>query len=157
MMQRFITLLILNYFMPSPTEESASSVKGAPVRWERGQVVGVGAHITTQTRVRVLRAGCARWHILLHFTAGSQQAGLKWTIRDEFSASDYQNNCFNDLLKHKTVSLWFSLSSFCLHRLCSDGEAVHLYYTTNNSRVYHKEELKSFEINAEVDWKSCVN
>ncbi|TKS75499.1 Ribosomal oxygenase 1 [Collichthys lucidus] len=78
--------------MLSP-EESASSVKGAPVRWERGQVVGVGAHITTQTKVRVLRAGCAR--------------------------------------------------------LCSDGEAVHLYYTTDNSRVYHKEEPKSFEINAE--------
>ncbi|KAE8286673.1 Ribosomal oxygenase 1 Bifunctional lysine-specific demethylase and histidyl-hydroxylase NO66 [Larimichthys crocea] len=78
--------------MLSP-EESASSVKGAPVRWERGQVIGVGAHITTQTKVRVLRAGCAR--------------------------------------------------------LCSDGEAVHLYYTTDNSRVYHKEEPKSFEINAE--------
>ncbi|KAG8011429.1 Ribosomal oxygenase 1 [Nibea albiflora] len=78
--------------MLSPVE-SASSVKGAPVRWERGQVIGVGAHITAQTRVRVLRAGCAR--------------------------------------------------------LCSDGEAVHLYYTTDNSRVYHKEELKSFEINAE--------
>lgn len=34
-------------------------------------------------------------------------------------------------------------------RLCSDGEAVHLYYTTDNSRVYHKEEPKSFEIQAE--------
>uniref|UniRef100_H2SC20 Bifunctional lysine-specific demethylase and histidyl-hydroxylase n=1 Tax=Takifugu rubripes TaxID=31033 RepID=H2SC20_TAKRU len=32
-----------------------------------------------------------------------------------------------------------------LPRLCSDGEAVHLYYTTDNSRVYHQEELKSFE------------
>ncbi|XP_044025410.1 ribosomal oxygenase 1 [Siniperca chuatsi] len=74
-------------------EELASSVKGAPARWEHGQVVDVGVHITTQTRVRVLRAGCAR--------------------------------------------------------LCSDGEAVHLYYTTDNSRVYHKEELKSFEIKAE--------
>lgn len=58
--QGFITLLILKYLMPSPSEESASSVKGAPVRWERGQVIGVGAHITTQTKVRVLRAGCAR-------------------------------------------------------------------------------------------------
>lgn len=74
-------------------EELASSVKGAPARWERGRVMDVGAHITTQTRVRVLRAGCAR--------------------------------------------------------LCSDGEAVHLYYTTDNSRVYHKEELKSFEIKTE--------
>ncbi|XP_038582608.1 ribosomal oxygenase 1 [Micropterus salmoides] len=74
-------------------EELATSVKGAPARWECGQVMDVGAHITTQTRVRVLRAGCAR--------------------------------------------------------LCSDGEAVHLYYTTDNSRVYHKEELKSFEVKAE--------
>lgn len=45
----------------------------------------------------------------------------------------------------------------CLPRLCSDGEAVHLYYTTDNSRVYHQEELKSFEVNAEVDWRSCGN
>lgn len=44
-----------------------------------------------------------------------------------------------------------------LPRLCSDGEAVHLYYTTDNSRVYHQEELKSFEVKAEVDWRSCGN
>ncbi|XP_070705504.1 ribosomal oxygenase 1 [Pempheris klunzingeri] len=74
-------------------EELASSVRGAPARWERGQVMDAGAHISAQTKVRVLRAGCAR--------------------------------------------------------LCSDGEAVHLYYTTDNSRVYHKEELKSFEIKPE--------
>ncbi|XP_034756937.1 ribosomal oxygenase 1 isoform X1 [Etheostoma cragini] len=74
-------------------EELASSVQGASTRWERGQVLDIGAQITTQTRVRILRAGCAR--------------------------------------------------------LCSDGEAVHLYYTTDNSRVYHKEEPKSFEIKAE--------
>ncbi|XP_054474739.1 ribosomal oxygenase 1 [Anoplopoma fimbria] len=74
-------------------EELASSVQGASARWECGQVMDVGSQITTQTRVRVLRAGCAR--------------------------------------------------------LCSDGEAVNLYYTTENSRVYHKEELKSFEIKAE--------
>ncbi|KAF7668571.1 hypothetical protein LDENG_00003980 [Lucifuga dentata] len=74
-------------------EELASSVQGAPARWERGQVRDVGAHITNQTRVRVLRAGCAR--------------------------------------------------------LCSDGEAVHLYHTMDNSRVYHKEELKSFEVKPE--------
>nr|XP_029131874.1 ribosomal oxygenase 1 isoform X2 [Labrus bergylta] len=74
-------------------EELASSVQGAPARWERGQVVDVGKQITTQTRVRLLRAGCAR--------------------------------------------------------LCSDGEAVRLYHTTDNSRVYHKEEPKSFEMNAE--------
>ncbi|XP_068564304.1 ribosomal oxygenase 1 [Cebidichthys violaceus] len=74
-------------------EELSSSVQGASARWECGQVMDVGAQITTQTRVRLLRAGCAR--------------------------------------------------------LCSDGEAVNLYYTTENSRVYHKEELKSFEIKAE--------
>ncbi|XP_042359335.1 ribosomal oxygenase 1 [Plectropomus leopardus] len=74
-------------------EELASSVQGASARWQSGQVTDVGSEISTQTRVRILRAGCAR--------------------------------------------------------LCSDGEAVHLYYTTDNSRVYHKEELKSFEIKAE--------
>lgn len=74
-------------------DELATSVKGAPARWERGRVMDVGVCITTQTQVRVLRAGCAR--------------------------------------------------------LCSDGDCVHLYYTTDNSRVYHKEELKSFEINPE--------
>ncbi|XP_022073138.2 ribosomal oxygenase 1 isoform X2 [Acanthochromis polyacanthus] len=74
-------------------DELASSVQGAPARWENGQVKDVDIHITTQTQVRVLRAGCAR--------------------------------------------------------LCSDGNAVHLYYTTDNSRVYHKEELKSFEVKAE--------
>ncbi|XP_071323854.1 ribosomal oxygenase 1 [Trachinotus anak] len=74
-------------------EELACSVQGAPARWERGRPMDVGACITNQTQVRVLRAGCAR--------------------------------------------------------LCSDGDAVHLYYTTDNSRVYHKEELKSFEIKAE--------
>ncbi|XP_049445901.1 ribosomal oxygenase 1 [Epinephelus fuscoguttatus] len=74
-------------------EELASSVQGVSTRWEGGQLIDGGAQITTQTRVRLLRAGCAR--------------------------------------------------------LCSDGEAVHLYYTTDNSRVYHKEEPKSFEIKAE--------
>nr|XP_019953193.1 PREDICTED: bifunctional lysine-specific demethylase and histidyl-hydroxylase NO66-like [Paralichthys olivaceus] len=74
-------------------EELATSVQGAPVRWECGQVVNVGERINMQTQVRVLRAECAR--------------------------------------------------------LCSDGEAVHLYYTTENSRVYHKEEPKSFEIQTE--------
>ena len=52
--------MILNCFMSSLAEELSSSVKGARTRWERGQVMDVGAHITTQTRVRVLRAGCAR-------------------------------------------------------------------------------------------------
>ncbi|KAM3861032.1 ribosomal oxygenase 1 [Diretmus argenteus] len=74
-------------------EELATSVQGASARWEHGEVLDVDAHFDSQTRVRLLRAGCAR--------------------------------------------------------LCSDGEAVHLYYTTDNSRVYHKEELKSFEIKTE--------
>ncbi|XP_077409243.1 ribosomal oxygenase 1 isoform X2 [Vanacampus margaritifer] len=74
-------------------EEAAGSVHGAPARWEDGSVRDAGACITSQTRVGLLRAGCAR--------------------------------------------------------LCSDGDAVNLYYTTDNSRVYHKEELKSFEIKPE--------
>ncbi|KAM4600764.1 ribosomal oxygenase 1 isoform 1-T1 [Polymixia lowei] len=74
-------------------EEVATSVQGAPTRWEDGQVLNVGEHINSETRVRLMRAGCAR--------------------------------------------------------LCSDGEGVHLFHTTDNSRVYHKEELKSFEIKTE--------
>ncbi|XP_054618478.1 ribosomal oxygenase 1 [Dunckerocampus dactyliophorus] len=72
------------------TEELACSVHGAPARWEHGRVMDAGAHFTSQTRIRLIRAGCAR--------------------------------------------------------LCSDGDAVRLYYTTDNCRVYHKEEMKSFEI-----------
>ncbi|XP_068198909.1 ribosomal oxygenase 1 isoform X2 [Antennarius striatus] len=78
------------------SEELASSVKGAPTRWEQGRATDVGSQITTQTRVRLLRAGFAR--------------------------------------------------------LCSDGEEVQLYYTTDNSRVFHKEELKSLEIKTEMPW-----
>ncbi|XP_056150550.1 ribosomal oxygenase 1 [Lampris incognitus] len=74
-------------------EELASSVQGAPIRWGHDEVLDVGATIRNQTRVRLIRAGCAR--------------------------------------------------------LCCDGETVHLYYTTENSRVYHKEEPKSFEIKTE--------
>ncbi|XP_061603020.1 ribosomal oxygenase 1 [Cololabis saira] len=74
-------------------DEQASSVLGAPVRWKGGKMKDVGIHITTQTRIRIIRAGCAR--------------------------------------------------------LCSSGDAVHLYYTTGNSRVYHKEEPKSVEMQTE--------
>uniref|UniRef100_H2M7Q9 Bifunctional lysine-specific demethylase and histidyl-hydroxylase n=1 Tax=Oryzias latipes TaxID=8090 RepID=H2M7Q9_ORYLA len=74
-------------------DEFATSVQGASVRWVNGRVKGTAAHITTQTLIRLLRAGCAR--------------------------------------------------------LCSDGDAVHLYYTIDNSRVYHKEEPKSWEVQAE--------
>ncbi|XP_047244298.1 ribosomal oxygenase 1 isoform X1 [Girardinichthys multiradiatus] len=75
-------------------DELATSVQGAPSRWADSEVKDVGVHITTQTQIRMLRAGCAR--------------------------------------------------------LCSDGDAVHLCYTTDNSRVYHTEELKSFEIQTEL-------
>ncbi|XP_073672603.1 ribosomal oxygenase 1-like [Garra rufa] len=34
-------------------------------------------------------------------------------------------------------------------RLCGDGDTVSLFYTTENTRVYHKEEPKSFEMKAE--------
>lgn len=34
-------------------------------------------------------------------------------------------------------------------RLCSEGEACLLYYSTENSRVYHKEAPKSLEVDAE--------
>nr|XP_015803003.2 ribosomal oxygenase 1 [Nothobranchius furzeri] len=74
-------------------DELATSARGAPARWEDGKVKDVGTYMTTQTEIRILRAGCAR--------------------------------------------------------LGSDRDAVHLYYTTDNSRVYHKEELKSFEIQTE--------
>ncbi|TSK58200.1 Ribosomal oxygenase 1 [Bagarius yarrelli] len=73
--------------------ETASSVHGAPVRFEDGEVVDLKLHMKSQTKIRLIRLGICR--------------------------------------------------------LCSDGEAVHLYYTTENSRVYHKEEPKSMEINAE--------
>ncbi|KAI5609405.1 ribosomal oxygenase 1 [Silurus asotus] len=77
----------------TPAEE-ASSVYGAPVRFEDGEAVNVNTYMKPQTKIRLMRAGIAR--------------------------------------------------------LCSDGEAVHLYYTTENSRVYHKEEAKSLEINEEL-------
>ncbi|KAK7907651.1 hypothetical protein WMY93_016263 [Mugilogobius chulae] len=73
--------------------ELGSSVQGAPARWHRGRTVDVGSFITAQTKIRLVRASCAR--------------------------------------------------------LCSDGDVVSLYYTTNNSRVYHKEEIKSLEVNVE--------
>ncbi|XP_017267249.1 ribosomal oxygenase 1 [Kryptolebias marmoratus] len=74
-------------------DELATSAQGAPARWEGGKVQDVGVQVTTQTQIRILRAGCAR--------------------------------------------------------LGSDGDTVHLYYTAENSRVYHKEELKSVEIQTE--------
>ncbi|XP_076874145.1 ribosomal oxygenase 1 isoform X2 [Brachyhypopomus gauderio] len=75
------------------SEEKASSVWGAPVRWDDGEAVDMAIHVKNQTKIRLLRAGVAR--------------------------------------------------------LCSNGEAVCLYYTTENSRVYHKEEPKCMEIKAE--------
>ncbi|CAL9692691.1 unnamed protein product [Knipowitschia caucasica] len=74
-------------------EEVACTVLGAPARWHRGRTLEVGSPITAQTKIRLVRAACAR--------------------------------------------------------LCSDGDVVSLYYTTNNSRVYHKDELKSLEVQVE--------
>lgn len=74
-------------------EEQASMVQGASTRWGNGRPLNVGARIHSQTRVQLIRAGCAR--------------------------------------------------------LCSDGEVIQLFYTIDNSRVYHKEELMSFEIKTE--------
>lgn len=55
------------------------------------------------------------------------------------------------VVKNTGLYLVHGAHNIYLPRLCSDGEAVHLYYTTANSRVYHQEELKSFEVKAEVD------
>lgn len=45
----------------------------------------------------------------------------------------------------------FSLQNIFFTRLGSDGDTVYLYYTAENSRVYHKEELKRLEIPTEVE------
>lgn len=63
--------------------------------------------------------------------------------------------CYSQFLEAK-LKLFFggySNGPLCFPRLCSDGEEVHLYHTTDNSRVYHKEELKSLEIPAQVNEK----
>lgn len=119
------------------TEEVASSVKGAHAVWENGKVLDLGARITTESRIRLLRAGCARSVRLDFFYPQFQEATLK----------PFFGWC------------WWSFGPFCLPRLCSDGEDVHLYHTTDNSRVYHKEELKSLEIPAQVNERSrnCTN
>ncbi|XP_008102195.1 ribosomal oxygenase 1 [Anolis carolinensis] len=44
---------------------------------------------------------------------------------------------------------WVRLLRHGIVRLCNEGDAVVLYYTTENSRVYHKEEPKSCEIEPE--------
>uniref|UniRef100_A0A3P8XTE7 Bifunctional lysine-specific demethylase and histidyl-hydroxylase n=1 Tax=Esox lucius TaxID=8010 RepID=A0A3P8XTE7_ESOLU len=93
-------------------EELASSVHGAPSRWENGKAVDVGALMKSQTRIRLIRSG----------------------IASETSVVEVQDTA---LLHMPSITL------------CSDGEAVWLYYTADNSRVYHKEEPKSFEIKPE--------
>lgn len=73
-----------------------------------------------------------------------------------------RSSCFVQGVPGTTAKLFFIYlakihltdSSFCA-RLYGDGDAVHLCYTINNSRVYHKEEPKSFEIQTEV-CLSCV-
>lgn len=63
---------------PSSIEELASSVKGARTRWENGQAMDAGACITLNSRVRILRAGCARLvNFLFQIRAQSPEAKLK--------------------------------------------------------------------------------
>ncbi|CAB1343079.1 unnamed protein product [Coregonus sp. 'balchen'] len=48
-------------------EERASSVQGAPSRWQDGEAVDMGVAIRGQTRVRLVRSGIARCHeFLIH-------------------------------------------------------------------------------------------
>ncbi|XP_027700772.1 ribosomal oxygenase 1 [Vombatus ursinus] len=74
-------------------KERALSVHGLPVRWEAGEAWNVGAKITTETQVRLLRHG--------------------------------------------------------LTRLVSEDDSVVLYYTVENSRVYHQGEPKYLEIDSQ--------
>lgn len=126
-------LWTVGVFFPSSAAELASSVKGARTRWECNQTTDECLDINTKTCIRLLRAGCARY-----------KGFLLPTIHTFFIEGDSKekSTIFDHMLKKSYI---------CLPRLCSDGEAVHLYYTTDNSRVYHKEELKSFEVKAEVD------
>ncbi|XP_040598714.1 ribosomal oxygenase 1 [Mesocricetus auratus] len=72
------------------TRETALSVHGLPIRWEDGELVDVGAQLTTETEVHMLQDGIAR--------------------------------------------------------LVGEGGRLFLYYTVENSRVYHLEEPKCLEI-----------
>ncbi|KAI1897830.1 hypothetical protein AGOR_G00087310 [Albula goreensis] len=74
-------------------EEKASSVQGAPARWDRGAAQGTALKMKGHTKIRLIRDGIAR--------------------------------------------------------LCSNGDEVVLCHIADNSRVYHKEEPKSFEISDE--------
>ncbi|XP_051833602.1 ribosomal oxygenase 1 [Antechinus flavipes] len=74
-------------------KERALSVHGLPARWEAGEAWDVGAKITTETQVRLLRHG--------------------------------------------------------LTRLVSEDDSVLLYYTVENSRVYHQGEPKYLEIDSQ--------
>ncbi|KAJ8356647.1 hypothetical protein SKAU_G00194410 [Synaphobranchus kaupii] len=74
-------------------EEKASSVKGAPARWENGEAKDTTVCLKAHTKIRLIRDGIAR--------------------------------------------------------LTSNGDGIVLNHTTDNSRVYHKEEPKSFQIRDE--------
>ncbi|KAJ8271045.1 hypothetical protein GJAV_G00122150 [Gymnothorax javanicus] len=73
--------------------EKASSVLGAPVRWDNGVVKDAAVLVKRDTKIRLMRGGIAR--------------------------------------------------------LASDGDSIVVYHSADNSRVYHKEEPKSFEISDE--------
>lgn len=48
------------FFFQTSAAELASSVKGARTRWECDRVMDDSSDISTRTRIRLLRAGCAR-------------------------------------------------------------------------------------------------
>uniref|UniRef100_W5NFB5 Bifunctional lysine-specific demethylase and histidyl-hydroxylase n=1 Tax=Lepisosteus oculatus TaxID=7918 RepID=W5NFB5_LEPOC len=61
----------------------------------------------------------------------------------------WENGNIRDLKLHFMGKTKIRLLRQGIVRLCSEGEGVILYHTVHNSRVYHKEEPKSFEIESE--------
>lgn len=61
----------------------------------------------------------------------------------------WENGGTSGLASHMKPQTRIRLIRAGVARLCSDGEEVSLYYTVENSRVYHKEVTKSFEVKPE--------
>lgn len=86
-----------------------------------------------------------------------RRRGFRCACSDKGSNSNQTRTCWSCQVTHCSSSVFYfrilvyKLCLFCVYRLCSDGDKVLLCYTTENSRVYHKEEPKSFEIQAEVN------
>lgn len=78
-------------------------------------------------------------------------------IQTSFAVVKWATQSLNICFENLDIYLANTANAIYFPRLCSDGKDVHLYYTTDNSRVYHQEELKSFEVNTEVDQRSCGN